>query len=205
MANNKSEFIDVSALLKSYLSKWYWFVISVAFCVLAGYLYTRKFPQKMAVKANVLIEQEDSSPLSALSGGGMGSLFGSNGKVDDEIFVISSHSLYKNVVRELGLNKKHYVRDGFMKSHMAYPEFPVDVVAPGVADTISKTLVFTISVDKEGVADIKAKAGRKTFIDEKKVSLPAELKTEWGNFTVVTTPEFKKGKKLKTVITLLQL
>jgi len=200
MANKKSEFIDISALFKTYVSKWYWFVISIAFCVLVGYLYTRKFPQKMAVKANVLIEQEDTSPLSALSGD-MGSLFGSNGKVDDEIFVICSHSLYKNVVRELGLNKKHYVRDGFMKAHLAYPEFPVDVVAPGVADTIGKTIVFTISVDKDGLADIKAKVEKKTIVNEKKISLPVELKTSWGKFAVVTTPEFRKGKKLKTVIT----
>lgn len=200
MAKNNSEFIDVNALLKSYLSKWYWFVISVAICVAGAYLYTRKFPQKMAVKANILIEKEEKSPLASMGGGTMAALFESNGKVDDEIFVISSHSLYKNVIKELSLNKKHYVRDGFLKSHLAYPDFPIDVVAPGVADTLGKTLVFKISVNKEGLADVTVKADRETIAKEKKLSLPAEIKTEWGNFALVTTPDYVKGKKLNTVI-----
>lgn len=197
--NNKSDFIDINALFRSYLSKWYWFVLSIAFCVLLGYLYTRKFPRKMAVRANVLIEQENSSPMAAL--GGMSSLFGSNGKVDDEIFVIGSHSLYRNVVKELDINKIHYVRDGFMKAHLAYPEFPVDVVAPGVADTLGTGIYFTISVNKDGKADIKAKANKKTIADESGVTLPTLLKTEYGDFKVTTTPSYKKGKNLKTVVT----
>lgn len=200
MAKNKSEFIDVSALFKSYLSKWYWFVLSVLFCVLVAFLYTRKFPRKMAVKANILIEQEDKNPLASMGGGTMSALFGSNGKVDDEIFVISSHSLYKNVIKELGLNKKHYVKDGFLKSHLAYPSFPIDVVAPGVADTLSKALLFKISVNKEGLADVTVKEERNTVAKEKNLALPAEIKTKWGNFAIVTTPDYVKGKKLTTNI-----
>ena len=123
---NASDFIDFNALIKTYLSKWYWFVISVIFCVGLGYLYTRKYQRPMAVRANVLIQQEDSNPMADL--GGMGSLFGSKGFVEDEVFVIGSHSLFKNVAKELGINRLHYVSDGFLKSHLAFPEFPVDVV-----------------------------------------------------------------------------
>ena len=36
-----SDFIDVHALIKTYLSKWYWFVISVILCVGIGFLYCR--------------------------------------------------------------------------------------------------------------------------------------------------------------------
>ncbi|WP_290390152.1 hypothetical protein, partial [uncultured Duncaniella sp.] len=88
----------------------------------------------MAIRAHVLIQQDDSNPMADL--GGMGSLFGSKGYVEDEVFVIASHSLFSSVAKELGINRLHYVRDGFLKSHLAFPEYPVDVVAPGIADTL---------------------------------------------------------------------
>ena len=195
---NASDFIDFNALIKTYLSKWYWFVISVIFCVGLGYLYTRKYQRPMAVRANVLIQQEDSNPMADL--GGMGSLFGSKGFVEDEVFVIGSHSLFKNVAKELGINRLHYVRDGFLKSHLAFPEFPVDVVAPAIADTLMSTIIFDVKINDKGRADIKAKVNRDVIAKVKDVALPTELHTIYGDFTVVTTPAYVKGEKLKTKI-----
>lgn len=195
---NASDFIDFNALIKTYLSKWYWFVISVIFCVGLGYLYTRKYQRPMAVRANVLIQQEDSNPMADL--GGMGSLFGSKGFVEDEVFVIGSHSLFKNVAKELGINRLHYVSDGFLKSHLAFPEFPVDVVAPAIADTLMSTIIFDVKINDKGRADIKAKVNRDVIAKVKDVALPTELHTIYGDFTVVTTPAYVKGEKLKTKI-----
>lgn len=98
--NNTSEFIDINALMKTYLSKWYWFVISVIFCVGLGFVYCRIHQRPVAVRANVLIQQEESNPMADM--GGLGSLFGSKGFVEDEVFVIGSHSLYKGVAEDLG-------------------------------------------------------------------------------------------------------
>ncbi|MBD5314326.1 MAG: polysaccharide biosynthesis tyrosine autokinase [Bacteroides sp.] len=195
---NASDFIDFNALIKTYLSKWYWFVISVILCVGLGYLYTRKYQRPMAVRANVLIQQEDSNPMADL--GGMGSLFGSKGFVEDEVFVIGSHSLFKNVAKELGINRLHYVSDGFLKSHLAFPEFPVDVVAPAISDTLMSTIIFDVKINDKGRADIKAKVNRDVIAKVKDVALPTELHTIYGDFTVVTTPAYVKGEKLKTKI-----
>ncbi|MDE5673591.1 MAG: hypothetical protein K2I02_09645, partial [Duncaniella sp.] len=132
----------------------------------------------MAIRAHVLIQQDDSNPMADL--GGMGSLFGSKGYVEDEVFVIGSHSLFSSVTKELGINKLHYVRDGFLKSHLAFPEFPVDVVAPGIADTLMSTIVFKIKVDENGLADIEAKVKRDVIADVEDVKLPAQVKTIYG-------------------------
>ncbi len=35
---NTSDFFDVNALVKTYVSKWYWFVISVIFCLVMAFL-----------------------------------------------------------------------------------------------------------------------------------------------------------------------
>lgn len=195
---NTSDFIDVNALIKTYLSKWYWFVISIIFCVGLGFLYCRVHQRPMAIRANVLIQQEDSNPMADL--GGMGSLFGSKGYVEDEVFVIGSHSLFRNVAKELGINKLHYVRDGFLKNHLAFPDFPVDVVAAGVEDTLMTTIIFSVNINEHGRANIKAKVKRDVIAKVKDVTLPTELHTIYGDFTVKTTPDYVKGEKVKTKI-----
>lgn len=196
--NNTSEFIDINALMKTYLSKWYWFVISVIFCVGLGFVYCRIHQRPVAVRANVLIQQEESNPMADM--GGLGSLFGSKGFVEDEVFVIGSHSLYKGVAEDLGINKEHFVKDGFLKQHLAYPDFPVDVVAPGVADTLGTTVIFTVKINEKGEASVKAKARKETVGELKDTRLPAKLSTVYGDFTIVATPYYPKGKSLKSTV-----
>lgn len=201
-AKSPNDFIDVNALLKSYTSKWYLFLISVILCGALGFIYARKSARPMAVRANILITQDNESPFGGAAGamGGLSGLFGSDAYVEDEIFVISSHSLFRDVAKALDLNKTHIVKTGFLKSSLAYPDFPIDVVAPGVADTLRKTLVFTVKVNPKGLADIKVKVDKEQVAEAEDVKLPTVMKTPYGEFTVTPTPDFPKGKELKTTI-----
>lgn len=201
----KSESLNIKGLLSSYLSKWYLFVISVIVCLAVGFLFTRVYKQNYAVRANILIGQDDDQ----LGGGGGGAsgaglglsaLFGSSANVQDEVFVISSHTLYRNVAKELGINKMHFVRKGFLRTVHAYPDFPVDVDAPGIADTLRMPLLFNIKVDDKGVASVKVKDSRKTIAKVKDLKLPGIVKTPYGDFTVSMTPDYPKGKDVKTKI-----
>lgn len=193
---NKNDYIDVRELLRKYCSKWHYFLASIVLCCLLGIIYCRLFPSDYAVRANVLIQQEEISPLGNM--GGLGQLFGASAYVDDEIFVISSHSLYKEVAEKLQINKTHYVSDGFLSSHLAYPEFPIDVVAPNIADTLRTVVAFKIKVDQNGLADIKAKAKHHTVAELEDVKLPAVVNTIYGDFTIVTTPNYIAGEELKS-------
>ena len=78
---NHTDIIDFRRLFKTYVSKWYLFVISVVCCVAMGFLYTRVHKTKFGVRANVLIQQEDANPMASM--GGLGELFGSSGYADD--------------------------------------------------------------------------------------------------------------------------
>ncbi len=182
MAQRKanSDYIDIAGILRDYLSKWYLFAISVIVCVGIAFVLTQGYQRPMAVMANILITQEDDSLLAGAAGlGSMGSLFGSSAYVEDEIFIISSHSLYREVAKDLQLNKTHIVKSGFMKSYLAYPDFPVDVTsAPGVPDTLSVSLSFKVKVNEKGVASITVKGPKKvTYAKVKDVKLPYEVKT----------------------------
>lgn len=194
-----SDFIDIRGLIKTYVSKWYLFVISIICCLAAGFLFTRIHKEKYGVRANVLIQQEDQSPLSAM--GELGALLGTSGNVDDEIFVISSHSLYRDVVRDLGINKSHYVRKGFLKSELEYPDFPVDVTpAPGTIDTLRTAISFKVKVGKDGLADIKIKAKKETLEKVEDVKLPYTADLPYGKFTIERMPSFPNGENLSTTI-----
>ena len=202
MAKKNSDFIDISALFKNYLSKWYLFVISIVCCLMVGFVATRVFKQKYGVRANILIQQEENSPLSAM--GSLGDLIGSSGNVDDEIFVISSHSLYRQVVRDLGINCKHYVRYGFLNSELTYPDYPLDVTpGAGIIDTLRAGLSFKIKVNDAGLASIKVKDSYKDELGNvKNVKLPYTFKTKYGDFTVDRTKFYPLGEPVTSTVTI---
>lgn len=200
MASRKSsDIIDLRALFRTYISKWYLFVISVIVCVGLGLLFTRVYKTKYGVRANILIQQEGGSPLAAVDG--LGDLFGTSAEVDDEIFVLSSHSLYRDVVRDLGLNRTHYVRLGFLKSELSYPKFPIDVTAaPALADTLREVLTFKIKVNDKGLANIKARCSKEKFKPAENVKLPYAFVTPYGTFNIVPTQYYHPGKAVTTTV-----
>ncbi len=199
--NNKtSEFIDLRAIVQEWMSKWYWFIISVIVCVGIAWFYTKIKKPVYLTEANIVISQDDKSGLGGL--GDITDMLGSTGKVDDEVFVVSSHSVLKSVVRELGINKNHVVRQGFMNKKFAYKDFPVEIYpAEDYADTLRASLTFKISVDKNGKVEITAKKDRKTLAEVEAKSFPVTVETSYGKFVFNKTNNYVNGKKLKTTIT----
>lgn len=197
--NNRNDFISISQLLKTYISKWYLFVISILGCLLLAFVFIRVHKVKYGVRANILIQQESGmSPLDMM--GGIGDIFGASGHTDDEIFVLSSHSVYRDVVRDLGLNRTHYMHTGFLRNILTYPDYPVDVtMSEEIADTLSKNIRFYIKVDKEGRADITVKENKMgTLAKLKDVTLPYTVNTVFGQYTVEPTSYFVPGNDYNT-------
>ena len=141
-------------------------------------------------------------PVDYLRSAAFPTFFGGDASVDDEIFLIESHSVFKEVARDMGLERYHRVKDGMLASHVEYFKYPVDVIAPaGMADTLSTSIVFRVNVDKDGHVAVEAKAKRKTLAEIEGASFPVTVKTIYGTFVVDTTQYFVPGKKLRTDIT----
>lgn len=186
---NSSDFIDIKGLFLKYAKNWYWFAISVVICCMGAYVVVKKFPQKSQVNASILVTQDDGTA-SMLNG--LGGLLGADPYVQDEIFVITSHSVLKDVVRDLGINKMHWLKTGFLTKKLEYPDFPVDVFAtPQLTDTLSAVLNFKVVVSKDGKkADITVKAKGKTIADIENAQLPANVSTIYGDYIVNKTETF---------------
>lgn len=200
---NNSDFIDLGGLFKQYLSKWYLFVISVVVCLALAFLYLKIKQPVYSVRANVLISQDDSQMGDALGAmGALGSLFGSDGYVEDEIFIISSHSLYSEVAKTLGTNTTYFVHTGLMRNELTYPNVPIVMTEPAaIADTLRTSMSFVVKVDKKGKAAIRAKMRKTLVADLEDLNLPYTLETPIGNFTFAATEYLTPGEPLKEIIT----
>lgn len=206
MASQKSDFIDIPGLVRQYLSKWWLFAISLIICVGFSLLYIFVHKPDYAVRANVLINQDENDGATASLSTGMsafGSLFGNNGFVYDEIFIISSHSLYRDVAKELGLGTKYYVRKDFLRTDFAFRDYPVKVTpSSGMLDTLSVGIKFVVDVKKDGKTSIKGISRKSTFVKVKDVTLPYTLESPLGTFTFSTTDYYNSKKDLRETILL---
>ena len=198
---DKSQFFDVKSLFNDYRRHWWWFVISLFLCGAMAVVYVKTHNAQYAVCANVLVSDDNTGSFTAMSG--MSDLFGSSANVEDEVYVISSHSVLRDVARNLGIYKTHYVKKGLLGGYLAYPDFPVDVTAESsLLDTLNTTMTFKVNVGKDGKADIKMYADGKKIGQEKNLRLPVSLNTKYGRYTVLPTPDYPKGEKIKTTISI---
>ena len=198
---DKSQFFDVKSLFNDYRRHWWWFVISLFLCGAMAVVYVKTHNAQYAVCANVLVSDDNTGSFTAMSG--MSDLFGSSANVEDEVYVISSHSVLRDVARNLGIYKTHYVKKVLLGGYLAYPDFPVDVTAESsLLDTLNTTMTFKVNVGKDGKADIKMYADGKKIGQEKNLRLPVSLNTKYGRYTVLPTPDYPKGEKVKTTISI---
>ncbi|MDE5643331.1 MAG: polysaccharide biosynthesis tyrosine autokinase [Muribaculaceae bacterium] len=201
MANKvkPQDFIDINAIIRNYRKKWYWFVISVVMFGLLGYVYVKTHNTEYSVHANVLIDDDNSNPL--LSSMDLGGLFGTSARVDDEVFIVSSHSLLRDIVKQLNLNECHIVKKGLLEKEFAYPDYPLGISnSAAFADTLTASLMFKISVDADCKAKVKfyVKGDKIETYDD--VAIPGEVSTPYGKFELLPTATYPKGEELNTII-----
>lgn len=120
--------INLNDIVKPYLRKWPWFVISALLALLVAYIYLKKSVPVYRVQSTVLIKDSKSSGgeigvLKDLSGlGGM-----RTNSVDNEIEIFKSKKLMRNVVGSKHLETGIFVEDGFNTIELYGESSPVFV------------------------------------------------------------------------------
>lgn len=187
---------DFGALFDKYKRYWWLFLLSLIACCCLAWFYIRVATRVYDVKAVVLVAQEDNSSSAGANLLKSMKLMGSGGKVEDEMIVFSSQELCTEVARRLKLNRKYIEDKGWYKPKKDhYGSTPIEVVAPEeMFDTLS-SVSFKIDVDKDGLANIKARAGKEKLANIKNCKLPATFKTTYGTFTVRATEDYKPKKE----------
>lgn len=198
--NQKSDFIDVKSIVSDWIKHWWWFGVSVLACILLAVFYLSIRKPKYEVHASLLISTSDDNPAKMM--GDFSSLFGGNGYVEDEVFIVNSHDVLKAVAHEMDLTREHIIREGFLKKRFCYKDYPVDVVAdPAIVDTIRGSILFDIRVKANGKNNVRALfAGDREIADEDFEGFPATISTPYGKFTLVATKYLPKEENLRTKV-----
>lgn len=190
----------IVSLLIDYVKNWKLFAISLVVCVgLAGLYLIVKNPE-FKVNANVLIKEDSKSgglAASMMKSMPFGDVLSVGGSVvDDEIEVISSYSILRGAVKELGLNVS--CSKGFLKKKNYYKDSPLSITPKiaDMADTLRYAIEMKISISKEGIAKVKAYS-MDELVGEAKSAFPVNLTTVFGNFTIDTTSFYDASKSRK--------
>ena len=194
-AQQEEQIVDFSAFVRKYKRYWWLFLLSLIACMSLAFAYLKYAKRIYNVKSVVLVSQDDNSAGAGANLLKSMKLMGQGSKVDDEMLVFSSQELCTQVAKQLKLNRSYIEQKEWYKPDKDhYNSSPIEVLAPEeMFDTLS-TVSFKIDVDKQGLADIKAKHGKIELADLKDVALPTTVKTSYGVFGIQATDNFKKGK-----------
>lgn len=195
-AQQEEQIIDFGAFVRKYKRYWWLFLLAFVACLALAFAYLHFAQRVYDVKAVVLVAQDDNAAGAGANLLKSMKLMGQGSKVDDEMVVFSSQELCTQVVKQLKLNRTYIEERSWYKPDKDhYNTSPVEViVAEEFFDTLSSSVKFKIDVNKQGLANIKAKAGKDVIADVKGVTLPTALRTSYGAFAIQATDNMKKNK-----------
>lgn len=128
-SQNTQEDVNLNEVIKPYLRKWYWFVLTVLAMLALAVLYIKRTTPEYEIKSQVLIKDakkgmsSDLSMLSDLSGlGGM-----STNSIDNEVEVFKTKKLMNSVVEGLNLQVHVLEKDGLLTTERYNESAPVIV------------------------------------------------------------------------------
>ena len=189
---SKEENIDVKELLFKYLIHWPWFVGAVIACLIAAWVYLYMSTPVYNISATVLIKDDKKGGGAGMSTElenlGLDGLISSSQNIDNEIEVLRSKTIAKEVVEDLGLYIFYTDKDEF-PSRNIYKTSPVQVsLTPQEADLLEKPMIVEMTLQPQGGMDVNVKIGDDEY-QKHFEKLPAVFPTDKGTLAFFLTPD----------------
>jgi len=183
------EQVNIQEILFRYLIHWPWFVVSVIICVAVAWGYLRLTTPIYNISATVLIKDEKkgggANMSSELERMGLDGFVSSSKNVDNEIEVLRSKSLAREVVNRLGLFVTYMDKDEFPIQEL-YRTSPVLVsLTPQEADKLPGRMEVSMVLQPAGAMDVQIKVGEKEY-RKRFEKLPAVFPTDEGTVAFFT-------------------
>ena len=187
---SKEENIDVKELLFKYLIHWPWFVGAVVACLIAAWVYLYTSTPVYNISATVLIKDDkkggSAGMLSGLESLGLDGMISPSQNIDNEIEVLRSKTIVKEVVENLGLYISYTDEDEFPSKNM-YKTSPVQVsLTPQEADLLEKPMIVEMTLQPQGSLDVNVKIGDDEY-QKHFEKLPAVFPTNRGTLAFFQT------------------
>ena len=193
--NNDSDTIVIRDLLRKYIHQWYWFVLSVVLCLIGAMLYLKTQTPKYSVSTKVMIRgDEDSDNAGASALHALGFMSGSR-HVQDELQVINSKTLMRQVIQALNIQTSYSKHIGWRYIE-EYPNHSIDIVYPELfCDTMLKSVVFDIE-KKSKAYEVKLKYGKKKYTYNV-ATLEQPINTPFGSVYFQVNKLIEKGDEFR--------
>ena len=178
-----TEQVNIQELLFRYLIHWPWFVISIIICIACAWGYLRLTTPIYNISATVLIKDEKkgggASMSSDLEKMGLEGFVSSSSNVDNEIEVLRSKSLAREVVNNLGLFVTYMDEDEFPSKEL-YHTSPVLVsLTHQEADKLPGRMEINMILQPTGALGVQITVGEKEYRKQFD-KLPAVFPTDEG-------------------------
>ena len=181
--DHSEEQINIQEILFRYLIHWPWFVVSAIVCVALAWGYLRLTTPVYNISATVLIKDEKkgggANMSSELEKMGLNGFVSSSSNIENEIEVLKSRTLAREVVSSLGLFVTYMDEDKFPNKEL-YRISPVLVsLTPQEADRLPQTMEIDMLLQPAGAMDVQVKVGKKEYRKHLE-KLPAVFPTDEG-------------------------
>lgn len=145
--------LTLKSIVAFSVSKWYWFVISLVFTSSVATLYLMKTTPEYTRTASLLIKNEDKNGTAGTSidMSEIG-LVQNNTNLENEIRIVKSPALMKEVVKRLNLNDNYTTKEG-LRDILLYRVSPV-LFAP-VDSTDNSEFSFSFTLQNDGKISVK--------------------------------------------------
>ena len=142
------EKVDIQELLFKYIIHWPWFVGAVLVCLIGAWIYLRMATPVYNISATVIIKDDkkggNTGSMAGLEELGLSGLTGSSQNIDNELEVLRSKTLVKEVVNLLNLYVSYTDEDEFPSKNM-YNTSPVLVsLTPQEAEKLSDPMYVSL-------------------------------------------------------------
>ena len=183
LGEQSEEQVNIQELLFRYLIHWPWFVVSIIICIACAWGYLRLTTPIYNISATVLIKDEKkgggASMSSDLEKMGLEGFVSSSSNVDNEIEVLRSKSLAREVVNNLGLFVTYMDEDEFPSKEL-YHTSPVLVsLTHQEADKLPGRMEINMILQPTGVLGVQITVGEKEYRKQFD-KLPAVFPTDEG-------------------------
>ena len=213
-SDNGGSRLNFQTIFAAVVLNWQWFLLSLIICICAAFIYLRYTEPVYKVSARMLIKDENkqNNPAQMLAGvEDLGFLSNSTG-INNEIEVLKSRILLREVVKDLKLYTEYRV-EGRVAKPIYYQTQPVNVdLDPVHLDSLDynlleKTQWLNMRIFREGpnyiIQGNVMTGGRPTeAFNRRAKSLPAVFKTSIGTVTLTANGDRKLSEGAVSLVTL---
>lgn len=192
------EKIDIQELLFKYIIHWPWFVGAVLICLVGAWIYLRMATPIYNISATVLIKDDKKGGAAGMITGlenlGLDGLVSSSQNIDNEVEVLRSKTIAKEVVEQLGLYVSYTDEDEFPSKNI-YKTSPVIVsLTPQEAEKLSAPMVVEMALYTQGGLDVNVAVGDNEYKKHFE-KLPAVFPMNEGTLAFFQSPDSLSLKK----------